>query len=161
MSNIHGFSDRQSSERARINANRAGMSLFYENPDEQNVNQNRDPRSETFLYALKINFCSTLKFKSFVVVFLILMLVLFIIQRIFDGIFLQGELLQVKIEGHYTSFMSIKYDSISRGQIWRLFTGLLGFIHMQQLVSIFIFSLFFVPMVESVQGLKRCVSKST
>lgn len=136
------------------------MSLFYANPDDQPENSHRDPRTETFIYALKVNFCSTLKWKSFVVVFLLILLVLFIIQRIIDGIYLEGELLQVKPDGTYTSFMSIKFESLSKGEIWRLFTGLLGFIHMQQFVSILIFSLFFVTMVESVQGLKKCIGNS-
>lgn len=161
MSNIHGFSNRNNNERTRLNANRAGMSLFYANPNDQTQNQNKDPRSETFFYALKINFCSTLKCKSFVFAFLIIMLVMFILQRLIDGINLPGTLLMVKLDGGFTKSMGMKYIEFNNGQVWRLITALLGFIDMQQWVSLTIFTLFFVTMVESVQGLKRCLGNQT
>ena len=159
--NIRGFSDLNNSERTRLNANRAGMSLFYANPQDQSPGPSKDPRSETFLYALKINFCSTLRLKSFVAFFIFASIFFFVLQRIVDGIQIPGELLQVKISGKYTSALDLNFAKIHSGQIWRLFTVFLGYLHLSQWVSLTIISLFFVTMVESVHGLKTSLGAST
>ena len=159
MSNVRGFSDFNNSERARLNANRAGMSLFFANPEDQQTQTSKDPRSETFLYALKINFCSTLRWKSFVVIFIIFSLFFFILQRIIDGIQIPGELLQVKSSGKYSSAMGLNVEKIKIGQIWRLLSVFMGYYHLQQWVSLTIISLFFVTMVESVHGIKISIGE--
>ena len=159
MSNIHGMSDFNNNERARLNANRAGMSMFYLNSNEQNSQKSQDPRGESFFYALKVNFCSTLKLKSFISIFILISIFFFALQRIIDGIQIPGELLQIKIDGKYTSHLDLNYSKLQIGQIWRLLTFFLGFLDMNQWVSITIMSLFFGTMVESVHGVKICIGK--
>ena len=131
--------------------------MFYYDQQDQSSPTNADARSESFFYALKTNFCSTLRWKSFSIIFLIIMWILFIIQRIVDGIYKPGELLQVNSDGPYTALLSMSYQDLKAGQVWRLLTGLLGFNHMQQAISITIITLFFVSMTESVHGFKICV----
>ena len=157
--NLHGISDNNNNERTRLNANRAGMSMFYLNSNEQNQQNSKDPRAESFLYALKINFCSTLKLKSFVVIFILISIFFFILQRIIDGIEIPGELLQIQKDGPYSSHLDLDYQMLQSGQLWRLLTFFLGFQDMKQWVSVTIMSLFFVTMVESVHGIKICIGK--
>jgi hypothetical protein len=158
--NIRGFQDINNNERTRLNANRAGMSLFYANPQDQENQNSKDPRSETFLYALRINFCSTLRLKSFVAIFIFFSIFFFILQRIIDGIQIPGELLQAKASGKYTSALGLSIEKLHSGQLWRLLTVFMGFLNLSQWVSLTIISLFFVTMVESVHGLKRCLGES-
>ena len=132
--------------------------MFYLNSNDQSNNSN-DPRSETFFTALKINFCSTLKLKSFIVVFILVSIFFFILQRIIDGIQIPGELLEVKESGPYTSHLNLDYEKLQSGELWRLFTFFLGFENMKQWVSITIMALFFGTMVESVHGIKTCIGK--
>jgi hypothetical protein len=100
-----------------------------------------------------------LRLKSFVVIFILVSLLFFIFQRVVDGIQIPGELFQVKITGKYSSLLGGIFDKLHVGQVWRLISIWMGFLYMNQWVSLTIMSLFFVTMVESIHGVKTCLGE--
>lgn len=166
MSNIHGFGgvrDPENNQRGGASTRRQmfvlPMSEFYINPEEVPKRNFMNPEKETFPQMLRNNVCPVFRIKSALGVFMIVMTVVFILQRIIDRLLIPGNFLMVNPKGPYSSHMSLKYKEIASGQIWRLFTGSIGWIDLGQWFSILIFALFFMTNIQYVLGIKRCISK--
>jgi membrane associated rhomboid family serine protease len=156
--NIHGLGDRRDDEPQ--NGNR--QPFFGNQGNDQTSafllgNQNQgDPREESFVKMLKVNFCPTATMKSFTILLMICLLICYIIQMCVDGINLQGELLEVKIDGALTSHLMIDTRTpTTKKEIWRYFTCLLLTPNLNTIISFCIIIIFFISFFERFMGMTQ------
>lgn len=156
--NIHGLGDRRDDEPQ--NGNR--QPFFGNRGNDQSSayflgNQNQgDPRNESFIQMIKVNFCPTATMKSFTILLMICLLVFYILQMCVDGINLQGELLEVKIDGVLTTHLMIDTrSSTTHREIWRYFTALLLTPNLNTIISFSIIIIFFISFFERFMGMSQ------
>lgn len=116
----------------------------------------KDPRSETFIDMLRLNFCPTLTFYSFSMIFAIIIVVVFGLQLGIDGIDkenpprLASEFLPIRYDGPLTeAFMLNAYKIKESYQVYRPLSSL--FIHrnlahlLSNAIMLIIWTSFFEP----------------
>lgn len=118
-------------------------------------NQHKDPREETFLEMLHYNFCPTLKFKSLTGILIPILILIFVVSLIVNGVNREGDFLQVKGGPLYDPFTQNGYKIRVDRQYWRIITAIFFHLSFTHIVMNCISMVIWGSFIESFLGTKK------
>ena len=147
MSNIHGLNTNPRNPAGPSAFDTLSQGMLPSNPAFP-----KDPREETFLEMLKFNFCPHFSIYSFSILLGIILLAIFLIETIIDGLNtskIAYYFLPVNLLGPFTKTFKADFESTFRNyQIWRLITSIFLNQSVNQLLANLLSLIIFVSFFE-------------